>query len=60
MYICICRAISEKKVKESVKEGKKSIKELCNSLGAGNECGKCLPVLAEIVQKEKKVGFYRP
>ena len=60
MYICICRAINERKIKETLDAGASSWQEISNILGAGQDCGKCCSSLAEIVEKKKKPSIYRP
>jgi bacterioferritin-associated ferredoxin len=41
MYVCICRAITEKQVREAVRDGVHTFKELRHALGVAVECGQC-------------------
>jgi bacterioferritin-associated ferredoxin len=41
MYVCVCRAITERQIHAAVHEGAKSMKDLRESLGVGIECGAC-------------------
>ena len=41
MYICICKAISDKQLEEVAKTCH-STKEICKKLGLGSECGSCV------------------
>lgn len=41
MYICVCKAVTERQVKEAVKEGACSLRDLRETLGVTSECGRC-------------------
>jgi len=41
MYVCVCKALTEKDVHSAVAEGCNSVKELKRRLGLGSECGRC-------------------
>lgn len=42
MYICLCNAITDNAIRKAVEEeGIGNIRELRNSLGVANQCGKC-------------------
>lgn len=41
MIVCVCHNVSEKKIREAVDAGLKSMPELRNRLGVGTCCGKC-------------------
>ena len=41
MYVCVCKAITEKQVEEATRTSA-SINEACKKLGVGSECGVCL------------------
>lgn len=41
MYICICKAITDKQIEEATKNSA-SFNEACKKLGLGSECGVCL------------------
>ncbi len=58
MYVCICRAVTEKELQKCIDENSctkvSQVKKLC---GAGSRCGKCIPwikkMLKESNQREK-------
>ena len=41
MIVCICNQVTEKEIKESIKQDNSSFKALRNDLGIGNYCGCC-------------------
>jgi nitrite reductase (NADH) large subunit len=54
--ICLCNFVDEKEIKSLLKRGAVSTKEIQNLTRAGTSCGRCLPLIDELVsnyQKEK-------
>ena len=43
MYVCICKAVSEKRIARAVAEGATTLKDLRDATGLGTGCGKCVP-----------------
>lgn len=41
MIVCVCYNISERKIREAVDSGLRSMPELRDQLGVGTCCGKC-------------------
>ncbi len=41
MYVCVCKAVNERRIKEAVAEGARSMRELRAQLGVCSCCGKC-------------------
>ena len=52
MYVCICKAITDKQLEDAQKSAM-SIREVCNNLGLGSECGACIQDAVKIVNKSK-------
>jgi len=51
MYICVCKAVSDKKIRQLVQEGATSVRELKQCLGVGSQCGKCIPAAQELLSE---------
>lgn len=53
MYVCVCRAVSDREIRRAVAEGARSMRDLRQRLGVCSDCGKCGPcarsVLAESI-----------
>lgn len=41
MYVCICKAVTEKQIQQAVREGAADYKTLRDKTGVASMCGKC-------------------
>jgi len=41
MYVCVCKAVTERQVLEAARAGAKTLHDLRRSLGVATECGRC-------------------
>lgn len=41
MYICICKAVTDRQIRSAVEDGVTSMSGLRQSLGCAGQCGKC-------------------
>lgn len=41
MYVCICKAVTEKQVSQAVHSGVTTLRHLRDELGVTSECGRC-------------------
>lgn len=41
MYICICNQVTDTQLRDNIERGHTTIRELRDSLGVTNQCGKC-------------------
>ena len=41
MYVCVCKAVTESQVRQAVRDGARSLKDLRRELGVTSECGQC-------------------
>ena len=41
MYVCICRAVTDKEVESVIHEGAQSVADVTRACGAGGDCGSC-------------------
>lgn len=51
MYVCVCRAITERQVREAVGQGLNTVRDLRNQLGLASECGKCIRCAQGIIKE---------
>ena len=42
MYVCICKAVTERQIEDAVSRGAHCLKDLKHQLGVASECGKCV------------------
>ncbi|MCG3463518.1 bacterioferritin-associated ferredoxin [Xenorhabdus bovienii] len=53
MYICLCNAISDKTIRNIVRQQHvRSIRELRDFVPVGSDCGKCIRQAREIMNEE--------
>lgn len=51
--VCVCRAISRLKIKESIESGAKTVEEVANATGAtkgGCRGCRCIPKIQELIE----------
>ncbi len=51
MIVCICKAVSDKRIRRAASEGVVSLRELSRELGVGTCCGKCVPEVREVLSQ---------
>lgn len=51
MYVCICKAVSEKDVLHAIEKGVRTLKEIQKNCGAGTDCGACCSKVNAILDK---------
>ena len=49
MIVCICKAVSDKRIRTAANGGVTTLRELSRELGVGTCCGKCVPQAREIL-----------
>lgn len=49
MYVCVCKAVTDKAIRQQVAAGACSMREIKQCLGVGSQCGKCVPVAQEVL-----------
>lgn len=61
MYICVCKAVTERQVKQAASEGAGSLRDLRDRLGVTEECGRCAKCALECLRAhEAKNAQGRP
>ncbi|GHB10778.1 bacterioferritin-associated ferredoxin [Modicisalibacter luteus] len=41
MYVCLCKGVSDKAIRQAVEDGARSWREVREQTGCGTQCGKC-------------------
>jgi len=49
MYICICKAVNESAIKQAVRDGVTSFRDLSLQTGCGTQCGSCIKLAREVM-----------
>ena len=53
MYICICNGVTDHDIRQAADAGCKSLSELTMRTGAGGNCGSCLDMAAEVLDRAR-------
>ena len=53
MYICICKAVTEKQIRRAAAQGIDNLYELRESLGVSSGCGSCADMAREILREHQ-------
>lgn len=51
MYVCICTGITDRQIKQAIKEGAHSLTALGQELGIALQCGECACLTQEILSE---------
>ncbi len=51
MYICICKAVTERQICEAIESGACTRKDISTCLKAGTGCGKCNREIRDLLQR---------
>lgn len=41
MYVCVCKAVTDRQIREAAHSGARTLKDLRRDLGVTRECGRC-------------------
>jgi len=52
MIVCHCRALSDRTIREVIRRGAHSPREVALACHAGRRCGGCVPVVRELIASE--------
>jgi len=53
MYVCICKAITDKQIRKAAESGVQNLWELEKELGVASNCGKCGETAAAIIRETR-------
>jgi len=54
MYICLCHAVNEKKLKDSIQKGNQTICDIMSDIEIAKQCRKCVPSIMHSLYEESK------
>lgn len=56
MYVCGCRAVTDREVHEAVQAGARSATEVADRCGAGSRCGNCIDLVLAVVEASRPMS----
>jgi bacterioferritin-associated ferredoxin len=51
VYVCICRAVSSTTVREVVADGARTVRQVAEVCGAGQDCGRCITHVRALLEE---------
>jgi len=63
MYVCICKAVTDKQIRAAKEAGADSFEAIQAELGVATCCGRCEPMARELIgdgKPQRVVQSYRP
>ncbi len=56
MYVCGCRAVTDREVHDAVHAGARSAAEVADRCGAGSRCGNCVDLVLAVVEASRPMS----
>jgi bacterioferritin-associated ferredoxin len=56
MFVCSCRAITDRTVDAAIASGAESVRDVAERCGAGSRCGGCWPELERLLREHDAQG----
>jgi bacterioferritin-associated ferredoxin len=50
MYVCVCRAVTDKEVKAAIEAGADTVQAVTKACCAGEDCGACHGVIEDMIE----------
>lgn len=65
MYVCVCKAVSDRAIRDAVRGGAACVADVRRQTGLGTCCGKCVPLAREVIRQARgeqdgSVRIHRP
>jgi bacterioferritin-associated ferredoxin len=61
MFVCVCKGITDKDIRDAVNQGEQSIKSIKETLGVASQCGGCFTLAKQIIDNQltENSNFYK-
>jgi bacterioferritin-associated ferredoxin len=60
MYVCICRAVTEREVRAVIEAGAETVAAVTQACCAGDDCGACHGVIRELIEERQELAQESP
>jgi bacterioferritin-associated ferredoxin len=60
MYVCVCKAVTDRQIREAAQGGARTLKDLRRELGVTSECGRCASCAHECLRQVRTTGCTDP
>ena len=56
MFVCGCRAVTDREVHDAVQAGARSAGEVADRCGAGSRCGNCVDLVLAVIEASRPIS----
>ncbi len=56
MYVCLCKGVTDHRIRAEVEAGAQSLRDVSRRLGIATQCGKCASCAREIIRDAVACG----
>jgi bacterioferritin-associated ferredoxin len=60
MYVCICKSVTDRDIREAASRGARTLKDLRRELGVASDCGKCASCAREVLCETRGEATHSP
>jgi len=60
MLICHCKRVNDRRIRQAVRDGARTVAQVGRESGAGTCCGGCVTAVVELLDEERAVQHYQP
>lgn len=53
MYVCLCKGITDRQIREAAERGCSRVRDLRNELGVGSQCAKCVRHARDVLREQR-------
>ena len=50
MIVCVCHAVNDRRIREAIERGARSVSDVARQCRAGTDCGACCPNIRDMVE----------
>jgi bacterioferritin-associated ferredoxin len=54
MYVCVCKAVTDRQIREAAEGGARTLGDLRRELGVTSECGRCASCAHECLKEARR------
>ncbi len=56
MYVCLCNGLTDRDIRRACDQGHSTVASAYCSLGAEVNCGRCVPMARELINRQARLG----
>lgn len=60
MVICLCKGVSDRKIRQLIAGGAKNLRDIMASCQAGSDCGACVCAVKDMLQAQQRSSAATP